>query len=150
MDHDPAKSSQVPLDRQISLLSQLSDQIQDSLAKDNLNDLEPILEDLAQLSNSLANSSQQVARLEEEHKNYLALANINQLLNSSLQVNDVLRVVMDTIVRLTGAERGFLMLKDDQQQLAIHIARNWERRAVVRADGVLGAEAAAGAVRSAP
>ena len=130
MEYDPA----VPLDRQISLLSQLSDQIQDSLAQNNLTDLEPVLENLAQLSNYLANSSQEVSRLIEEHKNYLALANINQLLNSSLQVNDVLRVVMDTIVRLTGAERGFLMLKDNQEQLVIHIARNWERESLAESD----------------
>ena len=124
MDRDPANSAQIPLETQISLLSQLAEQIQVSLAHDDLNDIEPILEDLAQLSNALANSSQQAARQTEEHANYLALANINQLLNSSLKVNDVLRVVMDTIVRLTGAERGFLMLEDENEQLSIHIARN--------------------------
>lgn len=137
MDRDPAESAQIPLDRQISLLSQLAERIQVSLAYDGLSDLEPILEDLAQLSNALANSSHQVARQTEEHDNYLALAGINQLLNSSLQVNDVLRVVMDTIVRLTGAERGFLMLKDEHEQLSIHIARNWERESLDEADAEL-------------
>lgn len=134
MDRDPANSAQIPLETQISLLSQLAEQIQVSLAHDDLNDIEPILEDLAQLSNALANSSQQAARQSEEHANYLALANINQLLNSSLKVNDVLRVVMDTIVRLTGAERGFLMLEDENEQLSIHIARNWERESLDEVD----------------
>jgi len=30
-------------------------------------------------------------------------------------LNEVLRIVMDTIIRLTGAERGFLMLRDEQE-----------------------------------
>jgi PAS domain S-box-containing protein len=137
MESDPADSAQIPLDRQISLLSQLAEKIQASLANETPTDIEPILEDLAQLSNSLANYSQQVAKQKEEHDNYLALANINQLLNSSLQVNDVLRVVMDTIVRLTGAERGFLMLKDAGDQLDIHIARNWERESLDETDTAL-------------
>lgn len=137
MDRDPTEKTPIPLDRQISLLSQLAEQIQVSLGSDDLENLEAVLEDLAQLSNGLTNSSHQIANLTEEHANYLALANINQLLNSSLQVNDVLRVVMDTIVRLTGAERGFLMLKDGQEQLSIHIARNWERESLDESDAVL-------------
>lgn len=137
MDRDPTEKTPIPLDRQISLLSQLAEQIQVSLGSDDLENLETVLEDLAQLSNGLTNSSHQIANLTEEHANYLALANINQLLNSSLQVNDVLRVVMDTIVRLTGAERGFLMLKDGQEQLSIHIARNWERESLDESDAVL-------------
>lgn len=137
MDRDPTEKTPIPLDRQISLLSQLAEQIQVSLGSDYLENLETVLEDLAQLSNGLTNSSHQIANLTEEHANYLALANINQLLNSSLQVNDVLRVVMDTIVRLTGAERGFLMLKDGQEQLSIHIARNWERESLDESDAVL-------------
>jgi PAS domain S-box-containing protein len=137
MESDPADSAQTPLDRRIILLSQLAEQIQVSLANDIPADIEPILEDLAQLSNSLIHVSQQVAKQKEEHDNYLALANISQLVNSSLQVDDVLRVVMDTIVRLTGAERGFLMLKDSQEKLSIHIARNWERESLDESDTTL-------------
>jgi adenylate cyclase len=134
MDREPTESTPISLEKQISLLSQLAEQIQSALISDDLTDIEPILDDLAHLSSSLANTGNQIAKQAEEHSNYLALANINQLLNSSLQVNDVLRVVMDTIVRLTGAERGFLMLKDQTDQLSIHIARNWERESLDDAD----------------
>jgi nitrate/nitrite-specific signal transduction histidine kinase len=88
---------------------------------------EDALEDLAQLAGSLTRISRQITRQEEERDNLSALAGISQVVNSSLQLDDVLRIVMDTIVRLTGAERGFLMLKDKQGKLAIHIARNWEQ-----------------------
>ena len=134
MASDPADNTQIPLDKQLILLSQLAEQIQAKLASDYQNAVESVLEDLAQLSEGLINSSQTASWQTDERENYLALASINQLLNSSLQVNDVLRVVMDTIVRLTGAERGFLMLKDEQDQLSIHIARNWERESLEQAE----------------
>jgi len=134
MASDPADNTQIPLDRQLILLSQLAEQIQAKLANDYHTVVESVLEDLAQLSERLINSSQTASWQIDERENYLALASINQLLNSSLQVNDVLRVVMDTIVRLTGAERGFLMLKDERDQLSIHIARNWERESLEQAE----------------
>jgi GAF domain-containing protein len=37
---------------------------------------------------------------------------------------------MDTIVRLIGAERGFLMLRDRQGALSIRVARNWEQESL--------------------
>ncbi len=37
---------------------------------------------------------------------------------------------MDTIVRLMGAERGFLMLRDELGGMSTRIARNWEQEAV--------------------
>jgi len=45
------------------------------------------------------------------------------VVNSSLELNEVLRIVMDTIIRLTGAERGFLMLRDEKGQLSTRTAR---------------------------
>jgi len=41
---------------------------------------------------------------------------------------------MDTIIRLTGAERGFLMLRDDKGTLEIRIARNWEQESIQESD----------------
>ena len=43
-----------------------------------------------------------------------ALNEVIQAINSSLELNEVLRIVMDTIVRLVRAERGFLMLRDEK------------------------------------
>lgn len=60
----------------------------------------------------------------------MALVDITQMINSTLELNEVLRIVMDTIVRLTGAERGFLMLRDEQGQLVTRIARNWEQETI--------------------
>jgi PAS domain S-box-containing protein len=67
----------------------------------------------------------QFEELEEERRSLTALAGMGQVINTSLELNTVLQIVMDTIIRLTGAERGFLMLKDDTGNLVTRIARNW-------------------------
>ncbi len=67
----------------------------------------------------------QFEELEEERRSLTALAGMGQVINTSLELNTVLQIVMDTIIRLTGAERGFLMLKDETGNLITRIARNW-------------------------
>ena len=85
------------------------------------------LENLSRLIGSLQRISHTIVNNEEQNQNLIALADIGQIVNSSLDSDEVLRVVMDTIVRLTKAERGFLMLKDADGKLSTRIARNWEQ-----------------------
>lgn len=59
--------------------------------------------------------------------NLAALTDIIQTINSSLQHDEVLRIVMDTIIRLTQAERGFLMLRSAKGDFNTVVARNWEQ-----------------------
>ncbi len=137
MESDSSNSANFSLDRQIFLLSQLTEQIHTALAQGSSVNLETIFDDLALLTSSLSQLSTQVAKQKEERDNHLELANISQVVNSSLQLDDVLRIVMDTIVRLTGAERGFLMLNNNQGELSIHIARNWEQESLDASDSAL-------------
>lgn len=65
-------------------------------------------------------SQVQVARLK-------ALYDVSQSLGSSLDLQTVLDQVMDAIIRLTGAERGFLMLRDDDGGLTVKVARNLDQ-----------------------
>jgi PAS domain S-box-containing protein len=60
----------------------------------------------------------------------LALTTTTQAVNSSLELDEVLQLVMDTIVRLTETERGFLMLRDLQGKMITHVARNWEQESI--------------------
>jgi adenylate cyclase len=62
--------------------------------------------------------------------NLIALTDVIQAINSSLELNDVLRIVMDTIIRLTRAERGFLMLRNERGEFVTYIARNWEQESI--------------------
>jgi adenylate cyclase len=85
---------------------------------------------LTQIYNSLVRMGSMVKRDREEHANIVALTEISQVVNSSLEINEVLRIVMDTIIRLTRAERGFLMLRNEQGEFKIRTARNWEQESI--------------------
>jgi adenylate cyclase len=61
-------------------------------------------------------------------KQLRALAHTTALVNSILDTNEVLNQVMDTVIRFTGAERGFIMLKDPNSgELVFRTARGIER-----------------------
>jgi adenylate cyclase len=101
--------------------------IRDQIHPDTFNYLE-------EMSDMLSDLGSEVADLEIERNDLLTLASIGKVINSSLQLDEVLRIVMDTIVRLTGAERGFLMLGDNHGEMKTRIARNWERENLADAE----------------
>ena len=70
------------------------------------------VDELKNLENSLTHVSELLVPFEQRFSNLLALAGSGQVINSTIEVDEVLQIVMDTIVRLMGAERGFLMLRD--------------------------------------
>lgn len=76
---------------------------------------------------SLKKLKKDISSLEDENRNLIAVSEIGQIVNSSLELDVVLQIVMDTIIRLTNAERGFLMLRDDNNELKTKIARNFEQ-----------------------
>ena len=127
MYREPDTDVNPPIDQQIVRLSRLADNVINILRGSTNSLPQGAVDGLAQLAGSLTRLSRQVAQQEGERTSLLALADIGRVINSSLEPNEVLRIVMDTIVRLTGAERGFLMLKDDGDQMVIRVARNWEQ-----------------------
>ena len=87
-----------------------------------------VIERLRQMSSTLVELQQEVEQQSHERRNLQALAEIGQVVNSSLDLKTVLNEVMDTIIRLTGAQRAFLMMRDDLSgQMETRVARNWER-----------------------
>lgn len=58
------------------------------------------------------------------------LYRISQSFSSSLDLDTVLNRVMDEVIAATRAERGFLMLLDDRQQLAFRSARGMDQRTI--------------------
>ena len=52
------------------------------------------------------------------------LLRINKRLNSELRLPRLLELIMDTVIELTEAERGFVLLEDDQGELVVKVARN--------------------------
>jgi GAF domain-containing protein len=65
------------------------------------------------------------------------LVRTTALITSSLELDQVLDEVMDTVIHLTGAERAYLMLRDRKtDELQIRSARNWDRESLSESDTV--------------
>jgi adenylate cyclase len=82
------------------------------------------------LQNTLETLVSKMEVFQREHGNMLALVETGQVINSSLELDEVLRIVMDNIVRLTKAERGFLMLRNEAGEMVARVARNWEMESI--------------------
>jgi PAS domain S-box-containing protein len=83
------------------------------------------------LRSMLADFERELAAQEPERGELKALYGVSQALGSSLDMTQVLNEVMDQIVRLTGAERSFLMLVDpDTGELEFQAARNMDRETI--------------------
>ena len=76
-----------------------------------------------------------VDALAHERQALHALYEVGQSVNSTLELEEVLNQVMDRIIQLTGAERSFLMLKDeDTGEMEVRVARNVDRAVMTQAD----------------
>jgi hypothetical protein len=60
-----------------------------------------------------------------------SLVRTSALLTSSLELEQVLKAIIDNVVDLTGAERVYLMVRDtDSGELTPRTARNWDRETI--------------------
>ncbi len=76
-----------------------------------------------------------VDSLAHERQALHALYEVGQTISSTLELAEVLNQVMDRIIQLTGAERSFLMLKDeDTGEMEVSVARNVDRAVMAQAD----------------
>ncbi len=57
-----------------------------------------------------------------------ALFNVSRMMGTSLDMETVLRQVMDAVIQITQAERGFLMLHDDDGGIEVKVARNLDQQ----------------------
>jgi transcriptional regulator with GAF, ATPase, and Fis domain len=58
------------------------------------------------------------------------LALINKRLNSELRLDPLLELILDTVIDLTSAERGFVLLADSDGALRVKSARNMDQRSI--------------------
>jgi PAS domain S-box-containing protein len=125
------KTRPATIHEQILTLGAQAGNLRDAMLKQKSRDLPPnTVEELTTLTETLSKVGARLEAFEAEHGNLLALANIGQIVNSSLEIDEVLRIVMDNIVKLTRAERGFLMLRDESGQMSTRLGRNWEQESI--------------------
>ncbi|MCL4269575.1 MAG: HD-GYP domain-containing protein [Anaerolineales bacterium] len=67
-------------------------------------------------------------RFQTHHRRMDALMNVGSAINSSLGLKRVLEEVMDSLITLMNAHRGFLMLKDENGNLSVRLARDAQHR----------------------
>lgn len=75
----------------------------------------------------------QLQVLKKEREIFLKILEINKRLGSTLVLTDLLDLVVDTVVDVTGAERGFLILSHSND-IIVQTARNIDREKVKDAD----------------
>jgi len=94
-----------------------------SLIKFNMQS-SPVAQDLVRAAEMLKQLEQNVDFHTQKRQGQLAaLMGTGNVINSSLGRERVLNEVMDTLISLMRAERGFLMLREKDGELAVQIAR---------------------------
>src|SRR4051794_11049380 len=59
-----------------------------------------------------------------------SLCRIGQVINSSLVLDEVLNLVLDNLIELMSAERGAIMLFEDDGELSVRAARDSDQQPV--------------------
>lgn len=97
--------------------------VQQALSRSNNLPAEQLLARLEEWQQLVVELAGRAARSAELATLYEA----SQALNSSLDLTETLNLVVDLLVHLTGAERGCLGLYNDEGDLEIRVARNFEQ-----------------------
>ena len=67
--------------------------------------------------------------LQAELENLYRMLEINKLLNSEHNLKKLLELIMDSVIEMASAERGFLILREGEG-LVIKVARNFDRESI--------------------
>jgi len=91
------------------------------------------LQDVATAGSDLDKLAAHLRAQQIELTRLRALADTSALINSALGLDEVLNRVMDTVIRLTDAERGYIVLRDEQSgAMTVRVARNLDRETIER------------------
>ncbi|HSO13588.1 MAG TPA: adenylate/guanylate cyclase domain-containing protein [Anaerolineales bacterium] len=126
-----AKSKSISINDQLIAVTQRASKLRASL---DAKEASTAVEGIKELENSLSRISEVLVPFELRFSHLQALAGIGQVVNSTLEIDEVLQIVMDTIVRLTEAERGFLMLRNEHGEMETRTARNWEQESINKSE----------------
>ncbi len=116
------------------------------MAFGNAPQAQQVIQNAINASNYVANAAQQIVgqlpvfdnelnrlradleAMHKEHEQLRSLSKVGAVINSTLDLDEVLNRVMDEIIRITGAERGYLMLRNSETgELEFKVARNMDQ-----------------------
>lgn len=93
-------------------------------------DTEALTAALHEIANLLPDLSSKVASLLDERDGLVTMAEIEKQIASSLNTSVILDLVLDAIVRLTDAERCFLLVTDESGKNMVQKGRNWQKKTI--------------------
>ncbi len=86
---------------------------------------------IQELDSSLGQLGTELHTQENERRQLSTLIEISKAINSTLDLEEVLNLVIDMFILTSRAERGFLMLREtDSGQLVFKVARNMDRETI--------------------
>src|SRR5919108_3654093 len=112
------------IQRQFKDINFLLMNVVDSLSRSGNPIVSTAIQDITRVSQSLLLLEQSVGdQLKLKQSQLRALMSVGQMINSSRGLRRVLEEVMDSLISLMRAERGFLMLREPNGEFAVRIAR---------------------------
>ena len=123
-------------DKVVSQISEIQKSIMQAmlqLARTNHPQFTFVNRELGSIVSTIAKLKEDVQAHFENHQQKVdALVGVGSVINSAVGLKRVLEEVMDTIIALMNAERGFLMLKDKSGELSVQIARGIDHVALTK------------------
>ncbi len=117
-------SDSYAIQRQFKDVNTLLMNVVDSLSRSGNPLVSTAIQDITRISQSLLLLEQSVGdQMKLKQSQLRALMSVGQVINSSMGLRRVLEEVMDSLISLMHAERGFLMLRESNGELAVQIAR---------------------------
>ncbi len=136
-----AMNAGVEIERLSSLAHELSEKVKlhrDLLAQRGMSVPSGSVEQLHGVRQSLEQLREHLESAQVELQQLRGLARITELINSTLDLNLVLDDVVDTAIALTGAERGYIVLKDPETgALNFRVARDNRQRTLAENEFVV-------------
>lgn len=118
------------LDRSKSPSDMDTQEVHVEQARDILAEMEAALDDIAKENPRIEQDDHKTKSFED----LKAVLQVSLAANSSLFLEDILKIVMEKAIELLSAERGFLMLLDDNGELRFKTAHNISKEAMTEED----------------
>jgi adenylate cyclase len=123
------------INTRVTDLSGLLRSQQDLLRKRGMNLPGGALDALRTLQTKLEALTKGLMNNQIELRQLRALGESSALINSSLELTEVLNKVMDMVVQLTGAERGYILLRDPQtNEVTPRVMRGMDNETLSKSD----------------
>lgn len=111
---------------------------QDMLRQRGVNLPSGSIDNLRALKKRLDTLQKTITDSQQELKSLRALAETTALINSAQKTDEVLNQVMDTVIALTGAERGYIVMKNaDTRELEFRVARGMDHSTLDGSKGMI-------------